>query len=76
MKQIRPNIYQVTYTDLGKPTKKGYYEVESLGKVMLDQADVRYFNEVLEKGYEPLFHVSQSEALKGAFVVISRQWPA
>jgi hypothetical protein len=76
MKQIRENIYEVTFTDLGQPKKKGYFNVEGLGKVMLDEADLRFLTEVSEKGFEPTWHVSRSAALKGAFVVVSRQWPA
>ena len=73
MTQIRENIFLVTYKDLGKPTGKGFWPVRDLGEVMLDAADERYINEYLSKGYEPAFFVSRSDALNGAFVVVSRQ---
>lgn len=73
MKQIRDNIFEVTFDDLGKPEKKGYYKVSGLGEVMLDMADVRYIQETLGKGSVPTFFVSRSQALKGACVVVSRR---
>lgn len=76
MKQIRDNIWQVTYSDLGEPDARGYYKVEDLGEILMDQADVRYIKEMQGKGYEPVFHVSKSKALNGAFVVVGRQQKA
>lgn len=76
MKQIRDNIWQVTYSDLGEPDARGYYKVENLGEILMDQADVRYIKEMEDQGYEPVFHVSKSKALNGAFVVIGRQQKA
>jgi hypothetical protein len=73
MRQIRENIWYVTYTDLGKPDEKGPVKVDGLGTVMLDIADLRYVRTHLELGYEPAFFVSRSEAMGGWFVVVSRQ---
>ena len=73
MKQIRSNIWQVTYSELGEPKARGYYPVADLGEVLMDQADIRYIGETQKLGYEPLFHVAKSKALAGAFVVIGRQ---
>ncbi len=73
MKQIRENIWQVTFEDLGRPFEKGYYEVSGLGEVMLDQADIRYIDEQKAHGFDPIFHVSRSPALNNAFVVVGRQ---
>jgi len=41
MRQIRPNIYRLSYSDLGRPEEKGPVEVENFGTVYLDVADVR-----------------------------------
>ncbi|HLO99662.1 MAG TPA: hypothetical protein VK171_13785 [Fimbriimonas sp.] len=76
MTQIRENIWQVTYDDLGHPPARGYYQVEGLGEVLIDQADLHYINETHAKGYEPVFHVSRSKALNNAFVVVGRQQKA
>ena len=76
MKQIRDNIWQVTFEDLGEPNARGYYAVEDLGEVLMDQADIRYIKEMETKGFEPVFHVSKSKALNGAFVVVGRQQKA
>ncbi len=73
MKQIRPNIWEVSFSDLGEPGARGYYKVEDLGEVLMDQADIRYIGETQKLGYEPIFHIAQSKALAGAFVVIGRQ---
>jgi hypothetical protein len=73
MKQIRENIWQVTYSELGQPDSRGYYKVESLGEVLMDQADLRYIDEMNSAGYEPVFHVSRSAALNGGYVVVARQ---
>ena len=72
MKQIRENIWEVGYAELGEPFEKGYYAVPDLGEVMLDQADVRYIEGMKEVGYEPRFFVSPSPAIN-AYVVVSRQ---
>ena len=76
MKQIRDNIWQVTFSDLGEPNMRGYYEVADLGEILMDQADVRYIKEMESKGFEPIFHVSKSKALNGALVVVGRQQKA
>jgi hypothetical protein len=73
MTQIRPNVYLVTYEELGKPTAKGLYEVESLGTVGIDEADVRYVRDCIKRGQDPAFFVSSSPVLGGRFVVVSRQ---
>lgn len=72
MRQIRPNIYRLSYSDLGRPEEKGPVEVEDFGTVYLDVADVRYINEQLGLGLEPTFFVSRSVAVGNHFVVISR----
>ena len=73
MKQVRENIWQVTYTELGKPVEKSVVSVEGHGKLMLDHADMDYIKEYLQKGFEPTFFVSHSPALRGEMVVVSRQ---
>ena len=73
MNQIRPNIWQVSFSDLVEPSARGYYKVEGLGEVLMDQADIRYIGESQKLGFEPLFHVAKSKALNGAFVVTGRQ---
>lgn len=72
MTQIRENIWEVGYAELGEPFEKGYYAVPDLGEVMLDQADVRYIEGMKRAGHEPRFFVSPSPAI-GAYVVVSRQ---
>jgi hypothetical protein len=73
MKQIRENIFQVTFTELGKPPAKGAVVLPDLGEVLLDDADMRYAKETGALGYEPTFFISRSEPLKGRFVVVGRQ---
>lgn len=73
MTQIRPNVFFVTYTEIGKPKAKGLYEVEGLGVLSIDEADIRYIRLYLEKGYEPGFFVSHAPTLGGRLVVVSRQ---
>jgi hypothetical protein len=73
MKQIRDNIFEVTYSDLGKPGKKGDVAVKGFGTVMLDVADLRYIDDMKVLGYEPTFFVSRSAPLGGRYVVVSRQ---
>ena len=73
MKQIRPNIYQVTYTELGKPPVKGMASIPDLGPIHLDEADLRYIKESQGQGYEPTFFVSRYAPLGGQFVVVGRQ---
>lgn len=76
MKQIRDNIWQVTFAELGEPFARGYYAVADLGEVLVDQADLRYIKEMQNQGLEPVFHVSKSKALNGALVVVGRQQKA
>jgi hypothetical protein len=67
-------MWQVSYTELGKPEARGYYDLpEKKGELLLDEADVRYIREYLGKGYEPSFFVKPSPALRNAFIVIARQ---
>ncbi len=73
MKQIRENIFQITYSELGKPIAKGPVDLQGLGEVMLDEADIRYANTSRDQGYEPVFFVSRSEPLQGRYVVVGRQ---
>ena len=51
MKQIRENIFQVTFTELGKPPVKGPTMIADLGDVSLDEADMRYIKESQGQGY-------------------------
>ena len=76
MTQIRENIFRVSVDELGRPEDRGYCNVEGLGEVLIDQADLRYISEMEKLGYEPIFHVSKSKALNGAFVVVGRQHKA
>lgn len=73
MKQIRENIFQVTFSELGRPPAKGPVILDGLGEVMLDDADIRYARDHQELGYEPTFFVSRSLPLHGRFVVVGRQ---
>ena len=74
MNQIRENIFQVSHSELGKPLVKGFYPVPTAGaNVLLDEADVRYIREYLDRGYEPSFFIKKSVALQGAFTVVGRQ---
>ena len=73
MKQIRENIFQVTFSELGKPPAKGPVVLTGFGEVMLDEADLRYAKETSHLGYEPTFFVSRSAPLHGRFVVVGRQ---
>jgi len=73
MKQIRENIFQVTFTELGKPIGKGPVKLEGFGEIMLDFADLRYAKDMQGMGYEPTFFVSRSAPLQGQFVVVGRQ---
>jgi hypothetical protein len=67
-------MYQVSYTELGKPDENGYYKIpDQKGEVLLDEADLRYIREYLGRGFEPSFFVKPSSALRGAYVVVARQ---
>jgi hypothetical protein len=72
VKQIRPNIYEVTYTELGQPDEYGVYSVDGLGNVHMDLADLRYIGDQIAHGYEPIFFVSRAPAMNNEFVVVSR----
>jgi hypothetical protein len=74
MTQIRDNIWQVTYTELGKPEDKGYVPLpQENSTLLLDEADMRYIRDYVEMGYEPSFFIKKSAALRGAFTVVGRQ---
>ncbi len=73
MKQIRENVYQITFSELGKPPVKGMAPVMDLGQVHLDEADMRYIKEHQGLGFEPTFFISRSAPMGGQFVVIGRQ---
>ena len=73
MTQIRPNVFLVSYEELGKPIAKGLYDVETLGTVGIDEADVRYAKDCLQRGQQPAFFVSNSPVMGGRYVVVSRQ---
>lgn len=74
MKQIRANIWQVDYSELGKPIDKGFWPVPNTGaSVLLDEADMRYIREYVERGYEPSFFIKRSAALRNEFTVVGRQ---
>lgn len=73
VEQIRPNIFRITWEELGQPVEKGPAPVEGLGTVYLDIADLRYAATSLEQGFEPTFFVSRSPAMGNDYVVVSRQ---
>lgn len=59
----------VTYAELGSPVRKGDYKIDSLGTVVLDDADIHYA--ITQP--DPAFYVKRSRALgPGAYVVVSR----
>ena len=76
MTAIRDNVFQVTHTELGKPSAHGFYDVEGGGQLLIDAADVRYIREALADHYEPTFFISRTTALGNDFVVVGRQWKA
>jgi len=73
MKLIRENVYQVTFTEMGKPTVKGLTTIPDLGEIQLDEADLRFIKEMQGLGYEPTFFVSKSIPLAGRYCVVGRQ---
>jgi hypothetical protein len=76
MKQIRDNIFELTFEDLGKPAKAGDVKVTDFGTVIIDVADLEYISRMRDQGYQPTFFVSRSRPLGGRFVVVSRQQKA
>lgn len=79
MKQIRENVYMVTHADLGRPSEKGWMSIPAsnpgmTGKLLLDEADMRFVKEMSAQGYEPTFFVSRSPVMGGEYVVVARQW--
>jgi hypothetical protein len=73
VRQIRENIFEITFSELGQPKKRGDVKLEGLGTVMIDAADLNYAGEISKLGYEPTFFVSRSKPLGGRFVVVGRQ---
>ncbi|MCH7945877.1 MAG: hypothetical protein IIC73_07700 [Armatimonadetes bacterium] len=68
-KEIVGGRFYVTYLELGSPARKGDYEVEGLGTVVVDDADVHYAQG--RKG--AAFYVRRAKMLgPGAYVVVSR----
>lgn len=79
MKQIRENVYEITHADLGRPSERGWMTIPAStdglsGKLLLDDADIRFVKEMSAQGYEPTFFVSRSPVMGGEFVVVARQW--
>lgn len=74
MKQIRENVFQVTFTEIGKPPQRGWTKVPGGGKLMLDAADMNFIEKMSAGGYEPTFFVSRAAAMGNEFVVVARQW--
>lgn len=74
MTQIRENVYQLTHGELGRPTEKGWVEVPGGGKLLVDDADVRFFTVMSGRGYEPTIFISRSPVMGGEYVVVARQW--
>lgn len=76
MTAIRDNVYQVTHSELGRPSDHGFYDVQGGGQLLIDAADVRYIRETTALGYEPVFFISRTTALGNDYVVVGRQWKA
>lgn len=74
MKSIRENVFQVTYTELGNPFERGWVDLKGEGRLLLDEADIRFIREMKEQGYEPNFFISRSDIMGGDFIVVARQW--
>ncbi len=73
MNQIRPNIYQVTFAEIGSPVEHGPLKLENGETLHFDLADMRYAKAHAESGYEPTYFISKSAAMGGDFVVVARQ---
>lgn len=73
MKQIRDNVFQVTYSEIGRPPERGWVKIPE-GKLLLDAADMHFIQKMSAGGYEPTFFVSRASAMGNEFVVVSRQW--
>jgi len=73
METMRDGTIRVTWTDLGRPEGRGYADLPSGGRLLLDDADLHYATQYLEAGYEPEFFVRHSDALQGRYVVVSRR---
>ncbi len=77
MTQIRPNIFQVTHSELGSPNDKGALALpDGQGVLHLNDADTNYIARHSSQGYEPTFFISKSEEMGGDFVVVGRQQKA
>ena len=73
MKQIRPNIFEITLTEIGNPIEHGPTRLGSGDVLHFDMADMRYAKEHSEAGYEPTYFISRSPVMGGDFVVVARQ---
>ncbi len=73
MKQIRPNIFEVTFSEIGSPIEHGPLKLESGDILHFDLADLRYAKTHAESGYEPTYFISRSPAMGNDFVVVARQ---
>ena len=74
MVEIRTNMFQISYSELGKPKYKGYCTVPGESReLLLDEADMRYIEEYIGKGYEPSFFIKPSKSIRNAFIVVARQ---
>lgn len=74
MKQIRENVFQVSYEELGRPPEKGWIKLKEGGKLLLDAADMHFIGEMSGQGYQPTFFISRSPVMGNEFVVVARQW--
>ncbi|MDX2065045.1 MAG: hypothetical protein SFX74_04820 [Fimbriimonadaceae bacterium] len=76
MQTIRPNIIEISDTELGHPLEKGVVKVPDLGTVILDDADWNYITTHRAMGYEPVFFVSRAPAMGNDWVVVARRQKA
>jgi|GEM_PF-1018815 len=75
MKQVRENVFQVTFEELGSPFEKGWASLPEGGRLLLDEADMRFIAEMRDQGYEnPTFFIGRTAALANDYGVLSRQW--
>lgn len=59
----------LTYAELGSPVRKGRYQVDGVGTVFFDDADLHYAESVSDAA----FYVKRAKALgPDAFVVVGR----
>ena len=76
MTQIRPNIYEITYTELGRPSDKGTVKLASGELLHLNHADLHYIQVHTGLGFEPTFFISRSDVMANDFIVVGRQQKA